>query len=664
MTGPAAARASPSSSQTVAGDVVATLLGPASRTLARSFGRRGHERLVAAVVHVDLTGSRRTETEAAVAMRLVHGATIAHGSTTARMREAMSGAHAWLCARQPPVGAPAMTVHAALVAAEGDEVYVAWVGPSRVVRSGTDASPGRDTEPRWQSLGGLAEPVVQFDRWSVRAGEWVAVLEPRPALEGELPSKAIAELPAETALQALADRLGDDVALVMITRSRAVSVEGAPAPEPARTHAPETAGGTAPAPQGPLVARPGATPPSAPAHGPERAARHAIQASARVLHSTLPDRPMDYGVEGWARPGRWLAVAAIAIPLAVVTLSVWASERLGGVTAPAIGADARTAGVAPELAAGDAGGPDVPLAFVEAVSAVPGAPEDERHLVVVGEEPYVLNRPLNRVDRVSGGIQQQVLSRGAAVGDAVVGNLLDLLWVPGADPDVPGHVLALDAAGALWSIDDGVITAVPRSREPPWDRVERAGGAAGALFALEQSSRQVLRHRADAGRKASYSTPGLPWLDEPVDLTDSTDIAVDDAVTVLWRDGRLARFEDGRLAWQVAVGQLGDDAASPSVGAAAQVPVDTPAAYVSATTGRTLVADRASGRIVVVGPSGELIERLVAPPQPAAQGAGKSGAFADLHDVWWDDTSGRLYIVAGGGLYAAPYEAPSSASEP
>lgn len=365
---------------------------------------------------------------------------------------------------------------------------------------------------------------------------------------------------------------------------------------------------------------------------------HAARLGARVVVALFPNRSVDGPDAGPADGTRLAMAAAVGLPVAVVALALMMRARLG----PAIPAAAPAPAAVPEAvlpAAGDALAGIIRLGGVQPVANLPGAPGDDRRLVAAAGVPYVLDAGLDQVDRVVGGVAEPVLRKGQPVGSAVVGALVDLFWLPPAGNGPEGRVVAMDAAGALWSVGGASAAAVPRAALPGWIGVDQAAGFDGRLYALDRSTGQVYRYAPDAA--GGFSADGQPWLDPAQNLAGALDVALDGALYVLDRDGRIAKYAGGSAV------RFAIEGLDPPLS-------DARAVYASATAGRLLVADRGHGRIVALSPEGRFVAQLLRPAQPLADPP-DTGRFADLHDVWWDEPNQMLYVAAGVTLYAAPY---------
>jgi len=338
----------------------------------------------------------------------------------------------------------------------------------------------------------------------------------------------------------------------------------------------------------------------------------------------------------------------VVLPLVVLAFAVVRSPQPG---APAAAATAPAPAAAP-LAGPTAAVTDDPAARVQrldgavAVAAMAGGNQDGRQVVVAGGVPWVLNRDLDQVDRLGGTELTAVLRRGQAVGDAVVGEIEDLVWVPGGS-DAAERLLVLDAAGALWQVTGAAAPiAVPRAERPAWQSVTRAGGFGGNLYALDRSVGQIYRYSPDAD--GGYAAAGRDWLTDPVAMADVVDVTIDGTVYLLFKDGTVRQFADG-LPTRFALAAVPEGFSRGHTFQASQ----------NLNRQSLLVTDPANGRLLVFGADGSFQQQLLFPPQvTGTDEAARAGRLRDLHDAWWDEAGGMLYVAAGSWLYRAPYGGP------
>lgn len=387
------------------------------------------------------------------------------------------------------------------------------------------------------------------------------------------------------------------------------------------------------------------------------------RAGARVLVATVPRRER-VGADSYAvETARLTAAAVLVLPLLALLLT-WmmvlrgAATGAGGLgSADDAAADlgAATTDRLPDPAAADP--PELGirrLVGLQPAADLVGEPGDGRRLVISGDAAWVLNTALDRVDRIAlapaeGGSgladasPREALAKRRAVGPDVVGALDDLFWLPppldGPDAGALGRVVALDAAGRLWAMDEAGVSALPRPAQPEWTTVSLGAGFDGRLYALDRSVGQIFRYTATGGAWPAFTVAGEPWLSATADLSAARDLSIDGSVYVLLAGGGLLAFEAGQARELGVSGVPGGLVEPLSLQA-------VPGA------GLLLLADRGGRRIVALGKDGAFRAQLLKLPQPAAD---DDGGLADLHDLWWDERSALLYVLAGKTLWIGPF---------
>lgn len=633
--------------------------GPDAATHVRWGGAFGRRWCVAALVEVwGVSGGPAAEIARQVGAAIVAAAVPSpKRSLSATLRAGLIAADRRV--REAAEDDPLLGAGASVVAWDGHAVLLAQCGPALAyARRPAGAEPERlppdspwlqptrpesADAPRWPALGWPngrpSEPQIHWTALDGAAGLTV-VLCTTPAVTSLSPEvvRALLATPAVRGGNALAAALPPTVPSIWF---------GLPAPREAHAARDE-------APVDDVIAtfaqaRGGPTRDRAIGAAVGAAAARAIEASkprlrelasgtVRLAEGLLPSRPPEH-----SRDERALAAAAgaLVLPLAVAAIAGIMQLRLG---------DASTGAPTPVAAVTDAmidasvpGDPPVRrLAGIEVAAPLAGGQADPRVLVVAPDAEYVLNRAQGVVERISAenATPRLVLALGQEVGGQTVGVLEDLAWLPHEGGG--GRVVALDSAGHLWQVD-GTPRPIALSPPPAQASPARLAGQDGQLYLLDRAG-AITRYRlADAD--AGTATEGGPWI-QGVDLAKAVDMAIDGAVFVLFEDGRIARFADGREAGFAVTGL------EPAL-------ADPRGFFAGPALGRLLVADAGNGRIVDLSTGGtaraRLLTMVVAGAQPGTHLA--DGRFTDLHAVWWQPDPGRLWIVAGAFLLRAPFEA-------
>lgn len=286
-----------------------------------------------------------------------------------------------------------------------------------------------------------------------------------------------------------------------------------------------------------------------------------------------------------------------------------------------------------------------------------------RQLIIHGQMVFVLDPAAGWVVKLTlnpagdGVIEQDTLPRlawtGQQVREEVVGNLVDLVWVePGGDRQTGGLVI-LDENSMLvtydpgWGGAEGQPELAPSFLGTSPTGVARAiGSFEGRFYILDIEDRQIWR----------YEPRGYVYPEQPdryfaiapgKSLVDALDMAIDGSIYILYADGTILKFLSGE-SQPFGVRGLPD-----GIGQAIALAVDSDSrsgtVYVAyrASADQDPLADRGSGRIVVLGDDGTFQAQLCA-----------GRAFDALEAIAVSEATGRLYAFSGGRLYVAPLPAP------
>jgi len=276
-----------------------------------------------------------------------------------------------------------------------------------------------------------------------------------------------------------------------------------------------------------------------------------------------------------------------------------------------------------------------------------------RRLAVSGNDLYVLDAGNSVVTRhvlndLGDGLERgqeniEVVRKGQQLGSIVVGNLIDLTWMPaGGDWEVDS-LLILDASGhIIVYTKEGGLTAqtLPGTLRTPLV----LGSYLGArLYVLDPGAAQVLRYTPSAN---GYVDPPESYFPEgaQLDLTTARDMAIDGDLWLLYAD-HLERYQQGL---PVAFEMQGLDQPFSSPAGIFTAPDDG-----ASPVHNVYVADTGNGRIVKLTKDGRFVRQYRPPEGPT---------FTEIHDLYVDEAHGRLYFVAGGSLYLA--DVPQEESTP
>ena len=156
----------------------------------------------------------------------------------------------------------------------------------------------------------------------------------------------------------------------------------------------------------------------------------------------------------------------------------------------------------------------------------------------------------------------------------------------------------------------------------------------GNFYILDPQANQLLRYLPTTDGYSASPENYFP-VDQPVDLTNAVDFAIDGAVYVLFKDGRLNKYQGG-LAVEFDVSGLDKPFNNP---VAVFTAPDEEVQYV-------YVADAGNQRVVQLEKDGRFVRQFKPRENEAV-------SFANLQDIFVDEIGGRLYILDSNNLYVA-----------
>ncbi len=268
-----------------------------------------------------------------------------------------------------------------------------------------------------------------------------------------------------------------------------------------------------------------------------------------------------------------------------------------------------------------------------------GAHVSLSRVVVSGNDIFVLDKGDSAVyhdklnptsdDLVSGGPTKPVLKKGDMVGTTVVGDLIDMTWMPAVGPWQTAGVLVMDSSNHVFRIPVAGIQTV--------SQVSVGGGAwklptlirhyMGNIYVLDPKSNQVWKHVLKHG---AYDPPEGYFAQGGVDLSGVVDMAIDGYIYLLTSDGRVLKFLAGNP--------------QPFELSTLDTPLRTPRSFFTDTNTKNLyIADTGNNRIVEVSKEGKLRRQFSLAEHPLLLGKVKSIAVLE--------TAGEFYLVTDKDLY-------------
>ena len=197
-----------------------------------------------------------------------------------------------------------------------------------------------------------------------------------------------------------------------------------------------------------------------------------------------------------------------------------------------------------------------PLYKLVTLQPLGGEGSDPSRLVVEGSRVYILDQGLDRVvryglDEVSGLVPETsgglVAERGQPLPDGqLVGEIVGMTWGEAGGDRRTSNLLVLDSNRNLLEADPatGIKPLVVAGRDQ-WVSPRAIAGYNGNFYLLDSGSGKILRYRPTAD---GYSIPPENYLegDATLDFSGAIDMAIDGNIWVLYRDGTVQTFLEGR----------------------------------------------------------------------------------------------------------------------
>lgn len=279
------------------------------------------------------------------------------------------------------------------------------------------------------------------------------------------------------------------------------------------------------------------------------------------------------------------------------------------------------------------------LYHIERLHTYPAAGSVDQ-IVVHGADIYVLDRltdrvyyhRLNETGTALESDEERLLARKGSQPDGatVMGELVGMVWMPGGEGRQTGALFILGRNGQLlihdptW--DRMVGTMLPASET--WQYPVAVSGYRGNFYVLDPGLRQVLRYLASG---AGYASPPEDYFENPPDMTNVIDMAIDGFVYLLFEDGRLEKYLRGEPV--------------PLTLSLADQPLQQPSAIYAAPDEEAqflYLADPSHSRVLCCDKEGHLIQQFI------IEG---SDALGQVRDIFVDEVGGRIYFLSSNQLF-------------
>lgn len=618
----------------------------------------------------------------------------AAGSITSSLAQAIYAAHLVLQEHNASGALPQVTGGMSAVALKGDDIYIAQGGPALtlVTHPRTVEQFPALLGNRGSLLGGPERPEVEW--FHTRAEPNTAIVLLDSAWADQAPVERLAAAAASpdvvAALTDLADpSLQAELSALVVMVSEAEKAASLPAPQPSAPTLPDAEVSRRPAAAPEALGKPG------PASRPDlggllgRLAGSAslLQGKARAAKQKPPTgatKEVAQEKEKPKRPGSRLAFYLfILIPVvaALLVAAVWwqrgqAREARFGELVQGAREAQRAALAIPDERLQRAQLQDAYDKVAEALTIKPDSADAQalakailsdldrvnhvtplyllttlrefrapnrdmsRLIVVNGTDIYTLDRGndlvehmrLNDLKDAVTADSAPLVRKGQQLANLVVGDLVDMVWVPAGPNRRNPALLILDSAGTLLQLDPTWgVQPLPISQKELWRYPQLVGSFNGNFYLLDLQLNQILRYRPTA---EGYTGDPEPYFAQGtvVDLGGAVDMAIDGSIWILYANGIVQKFYDGR---QVPFELVGYDQ-----------PLRAPTALFAGQDGTTTtrhlyIADAGRGRIVEFDKEGKFVRQF-----RLAEGE----ALRYVRSFYVDEINGFLYLLTNDAL--------------
>jgi hypothetical protein len=264
----------------------------------------------------------------------------------------------------------------------------------------------------------------------------------------------------------------------------------------------------------------------------------------------------------------------------------------------------------------------------------------QHRLAAQGLSLFVMDQREGRVDRIAlnnrgdgvvGDEPVLAVAKGVTVGDRVVGNLIDMIWVEAGGERQKSALIVLERGGLVeydLAFGPGVVRFAESSVPAGARRLDTFDGN---LYLLDVTARQIWKYLPSADGYTAL--PETYFETPPAGIENTIDLAIDGSVYTLEANGAAHKYFGGSEVPFSLTG-LPSPIGKP---VAAAVDPNTP------TDSGFYVADAGDARILHFAPDGRFIRQIRA----------TGDEFAAIEDLLVDERQGRLYVISGGRLYSA-----------
>jgi hypothetical protein len=229
-----------------------------------------------------------------------------------------------------------------------------------------------------------------------------------------------------------------------------------------------------------------------------------------------------------------------------------------------------------------------------------------------------------------------LVSTGDHIGSVLVGDLVDMVWMPAGPGRQKASLVILESGGALLDYDPATGQMLPLriADSEMWQYPKLVGSHSGRFYLLDSSANKIWRYDPTP---EGYTDSPAEWLQTAADLAGVVDMAIGDSIYLLYADGGMRKLKTGNPETFDISGW--DTPPSNPAAIFTRPPDDTRWLY---------VADRGNERIVQSSKEGEMKQQYrLADSQAAENGDALAGATS----LFVDEIVGHAYLLSGQKLY-------------
>ena len=229
-----------------------------------------------------------------------------------------------------------------------------------------------------------------------------------------------------------------------------------------------------------------------------------------------------------------------------------------------------------------------------------------------------------------------LVSRGDQVGNVVVGDLVDMVWMPTGPNRQKASLVILESGGSLLDYDPATKQLIPLqvADKDSWQYPKLVGSHSGRFYLLDSTASRIWRYDPTPD---GYSSPPHSWLQTETDLAGVVGMAIGDSIYLLYADGAIRKFSTG----EADTFDISDW----------DTPPRNPASLFTRTPAETrwiYVADRGNSRIVQSSKEGQFKQQFRLADDTASE---NGDALAGATDLFVDEIAGHAYLLSGRDLY-------------